>query len=193
MRTFSIGFHEPSYDEAPYAAAVAAHLGTDHTELYVGPEDSWRRDPALPRSSTSRSPTPSQIPTSLVCRLARGHVTVALSGDGGDELFAGYHRYFGQPSLWRRCGLPAAVRQAAEALRAGPRRASTPAVRPGGRARRAGRYRRARCTLDVFVARRAHFAGFEERRGPAGPRRARAARIPWPSAGWPDVREPLRA
>jgi len=104
VRTFSIGFREPGYDEAHHAKEVAAHLGTDHTELYVEPRQAIDVVPSLPKWFDEPFGDSSQIPTYLVAAMTRQHVTVALSGDGGDELFAGYLRYRIVDQIWRRLG-----------------------------------------------------------------------------------------
>ena len=113
VRTFTIGFHQEGYNEAEHALAVARHLGTDHTELYVKPEEAQAVIGLLPAMYDEPFSDSSQIPTYLVSHMARQHVAVSLSGDGGDELFCGYNRYVWVQKLWRRLGwLPNPVRAA---------------------------------------------------------------------------------
>jgi asparagine synthase (glutamine-hydrolysing) len=104
VRTFTIGYDSAEYDESSHAAAVAKHLGTDHTELRVTPEETRAVIPRLPDLYDEPFADASQIPTFLVSELARRSVTVALSGDGGDEVFGGYNRYVAGTRIWSRVG-----------------------------------------------------------------------------------------
>ena len=101
VRTFTIGFTEPRFDEAPTAKAIARHLGTDHTEVYVDPAESLHALEHMPYVYDEPFADVSQLPTLLLSRLARAHVTTALTGDGGDELFGGYPRYRKAAAQWR--------------------------------------------------------------------------------------------
>ncbi len=113
VKTFSIGFEDPRYDESPHARAVARHLGTDHTELIVSAAEAQAEVRGLASTFDEPFADSSQVPTLLVSRLARRSVTVSLSGDGGDELFGGYNRHRIAPKL---AGIPEPLRRAAGAL-----------------------------------------------------------------------------
>lgn len=130
-RTFTIGFTEAEYNEAHYAKAVAQHLGTEHVECYVRPDDALEVIPRLPRLFDEPFADSSQLPTYLVSTITRQHVTVSLSGDGGDELFCGYPRYAFNRTFWRRFGwLPWPLRRAlAGALKVAAARRGPPLLR----------------------------------------------------------------
>src|SRR5437764_7595858 len=124
VKTFTIGFHESQYNEAERARAVAQHLRTDHTELYVTPEMARDVIPLLPQIYDEPFADSSQIPTFLVSQLARRYVTVGVTGDGGDEVFAGYNRHTWSRRVWNKFAwLPMGARSTlAKAITAVPPR-----------------------------------------------------------------------
>ena len=112
VQSFTVGFEDMGFDESAHALAVSKHLGTDHTEIVVTAVEAQAVIPLLPAMYDEPFADASQLPTHLVCRAARQHVTVALSGDAGDELFGGYSRYFWGPRIWAKLAwLPYSVRQ----------------------------------------------------------------------------------
>ncbi|MCA0316702.1 MAG: asparagine synthase (glutamine-hydrolyzing) [Proteobacteria bacterium] len=136
VRTFTIAFDESGYDESAGASRVARHLGTDHTQFRLSPDEAMKTIPELPRIWDEPFADESQIPTLLVSRLARREVTVALTGDGGDECFAGYQRHFTVSRLAGLLAAPEAVRRAAASLVLGlsgrfPRRVAAALPLPG--------------------------------------------------------------
>ncbi len=112
VKTFTIGFHEEGYNEAEQAKLIARHLGTEHTELYVTAKQALDVIPQIPTLYDEPFSDSSQIPTFLISEMTRQHVTVALSGDGGDELFCGYNRYKTAIAMWNKLGwMPNGVRK----------------------------------------------------------------------------------
>lgn len=139
VRTFTIGFEEEGFDESRHARRVAAHLGTEHSEMIVTAVEAQGLIASLPRIYDEPFADSSQIPTHLVCRAARRHVTVALSGDAGDELFGGYNRYFWAPHIWHRVGwMPYALRQGMAQCLQGPAPSTWDRVLKGARVVRPG-------------------------------------------------------
>lgn len=113
IKTYTVGFEETGFDESPYARDVARHLGTEHNELFVSTKEAQAVIADLPTMFDEPFADSSQIPTYLVCKAARQQVTVALSGDAGDEQFGGYNRYIWAPRIWSRLAcLPYPLRQA---------------------------------------------------------------------------------
>lgn len=162
VRTFTIGFDEKEYDEAKHARAVASHLGTDHTDLRLSGLDALALVPQMPTMYDEPFADASQLPTHLVMKMARQCVTVALSGDGGDELFGGYRRYVVARDAWNLLRwVPASMRRAlGEGLMTLPAATvnrifgalTTPAgvAPPGDRAHRLGSRLRAVSSIDDF-------------------------------------------
>lgn len=160
VRTFTIGFEEREYDEATHARAVAKHLGTDHTELRLGGEDALKLVPNMPSMYDEPFADASQLPTHLVMKLARQHVTVALSGDAGDEMFGGYNRYIHAPKVWQRMGwMPHVLRSSLGAGLTtlpsgllnrviGPLTRGVGIAQPGDKAHKLGQRMRNMCSMD---------------------------------------------
>ncbi|HKW75339.1 MAG TPA: asparagine synthase (glutamine-hydrolyzing) [Terriglobales bacterium] len=178
VQTFTIGFKEGDYNEASHARRVAQHLGTDHTELYVTPQQTLDVVPLLPSMYDEPFADSSQIPTYLVSKLARSKVTVSLSGDGGDELFGGYNRYLFTRSMWNRIKLlPYAGRKLAAAAISsiGPRTfdGAYSAVRPlipsgkrfssaGDKAHRVAEFLPSRSPQEIYLRALSHWQNPEE-------------------------------
>ncbi|HLH28363.1 MAG TPA: asparagine synthase C-terminal domain-containing protein, partial [Acidimicrobiales bacterium] len=197
VRTFTVGFRDRAFDESEAAAAVAAHLGTDHTTLLLDDREAAAVVPELPDIWDEPFGDVSAIPMHLVCRLARRDVTVALSGDGGDELFAGYNRHAWVERIWRRTQLlPAGVRRALGGAVAGlppgavdrggqalGRLHPRLAVRnPAFKAAKVAKVLRARDDTDAYLSLVSYWEDAEALVLGAGPNRSLAARpSDWPA------------
>jgi len=189
VKTFSIGFEQPEFDEAPFARRIAEHLGTEHHELYVGAKDALAVVPKLPRLFDEPFADQSQIPTLLVSQLAGRHVKVSLSGDAGDELFGGYGRYAAIDSLWRSVGwMPRPLRR----LSANASRGTSALARAGGARNLAFRIDRLadRIGVENVEAMRLQFIGGTTRRARAV---AQVAQAPLPAAGMSVLRQLMYA
>jgi asparagine synthase (glutamine-hydrolysing) len=182
VHSFSIGFEDPAFDESRHAAAVARHLGTRHSEMIVTDADAREVIPALPQMYDEPFADSSQMPTHLVCRMARREVTVVLTGDAGDELFGGYDRYLWGPRIWNRFAvLPAPVRIAlGRAIDGIPVKAwdrlghlAAPflqVARPGDKAHKlAARLREVRGLDDLYLSLISEWPGHRIARGLAAP------------------------
>ena len=183
VKTFTIGFHESDYQEAQHAAAVARHLGTEHSELYVTPRETRDVIPSLPMMYDEPFGDSSAVPTHLVSRFARQHVTVCLSGDGGDELFGGYTRYRKTEETWRSLSRIPGFARRLLSLGCGAYARNSRTSASGWKARRLALYLSARTADECYAARILQFAdadelmvggqahpglrGFEASRGPA--------------------------
>ena len=140
VKTFTVGFDEAGFDEAPHAREVARHLRTDHCEIRVTANEARSVIPKLPTIYDEPFGDSSQIPTSIICAVARREVTVALSGDAGDEMFGGYNRYAIGPQLWRR------IKTSPQALREATGKAAARICRSGHGRRSHGRRGSARAS-----------------------------------------------
>ncbi len=185
VRSFTIAFDDPAYDESAFAAAIARHLGTEHRELRVTAADALDLVPALPAMFDEPLGDASAIPTALVCRLARREVTVALSGDGGDETFGGYNRYFRALREARVLRIPRWARSpAAKGLDLLTALSGAAGLRAKGLAKRADRLRH-RDLAALYRHRLSHWEGSESPVPGAGPAEMPVFASPPPPLGDP--------